>query len=187
MLVWLLWLLLVLEPEWRPADPAPAAIVASFLLPNMHKGSWPSRVRMAEVAGETPRVAGMCQMSGGAAAWRRHGQRVQRRGPGAVGAHGRQPRLALAGHQLGTGAAAGAARGGWACCVRAPTDLMSVTRRLWLSRCALHAFTSSRISCDVCRQLLYLRAGDRRVYRSPADARHVAVPWLIAPTSTFLH
>lgn len=42
-------------------------------------------------------------------------------------------------------------------CALGLTNLMSVTRRLTLSRCALHAFTSSRISCDVCRQLLYLR------------------------------
>lgn len=34
---------------------------------------------------------------------------------------------------------------------------MSVTRRLLESRCALQALTSSRISCDVCLQLLYLQ------------------------------
>jgi hypothetical protein len=79
-------------------------------------------------------------------------------------------------HHPGTGLTAGGSR--WwcpCCCARAPTDLMSVTRRLTLSRCALHAFTSSSISCDVCRQLLYLHMAANTSRAPHADATCIMI------------
>ena len=52
MLVWLLLLLFVLEPEWRPGAPAPAAIVASFLQHNINRRSAPQRPAMLATAAE---------------------------------------------------------------------------------------------------------------------------------------